>query len=384
MRRTAGLYLIAGALLALTGPQAAAAPPAPAKAPALTGTVTLSGSESGFVRVIVPKETSLGDPFVDKHRNAITVTGGGVAAGFALIEESLTRTTIVGGHSAGFAEAYVPRAGEAVINLDLEAKRTADSALIVPKGSYRLYLVTGGKPTTVTLRFGGLSGASRLKPTQRTVSSSQGGPLTASAPGPVGVVHSGGYETRLTTPFVQFWFNRVDAAAHTETVNRICLFKGKPTGPMPYGPACATPDGLGVNVGFSATTVHSDEVVGDEQYFSYGVTRLSTADPAKPVSDVFGGGASVTSPASLITRTDYGQFWFELNAAPAATVPAKQAPAAAVGQPPQAPPADDDAPAPVRKAAATTLPSTGPNPALAVAPVLLLAAAAAHRTRQQH
>lgn len=267
-------------------------------------------------------------------------------------------------------------------NLDLEAKRTADSALVVPKGSYRLYLITGGKPTTVTLRFGGLAGASRLQPTDRTVSSSQGGPLTATVPGPVGAVHSGGYETRLTTPFVQFWFNRVDAAAHTETVNRICLFKGKPTGPMPYGPACATPDGLGVNVGLSATTVHSDEYIGDEQYFSYGITRLSTVDPDNPVTDDFGGGASVTSPASLITRTDYGQFWFELNPSTAAAPPR----AAAPQQPPaEQPPAEQPPAEAAPETAADMLPATGlPSPVLVLAPALLLAAAAVRRTHSRH
>lgn len=382
MRRKTGSYLLTAVAVALAAGVAAPSSAAPAAKPAvLAGTVTISGSQDGFVPVRVPKDMSLGNPFLTKYRNGVTVTGGGDAAGFVLVEDGLEGVVLIGGKSTAFAPA-VERSGIPVSSLN-RGERDDGLTYAVPAGSYKLYLVTGGKPTTVTLRFIGGTGSSRVAPTTRTQPVVQSGPLDALVPGPVGGVYGGGGAVSLTTPVVQFSLNRFDTSVHTETVLRYCFYAGsQPTGPQPYGPACAAPaenDAVAFDPG-GETFIVSDEGVDQASFYGFSGSLTTTGGTEEVVDAELAAGLSLTS-GGAVTSSDYTQFWLSL--APAAAAAAPAAPPAQQ-QPPQQPPAAPPAPeAPAAPAAAAqTLPATGlPSPVLAVGTALLAAAGLTRRNR---
>lgn len=375
MTRKAWLYVL---LVAATG---AAVPSAGAAAPAnpalLTGTTTISGSTTGYVPVVLPRDAVLPAALGAEGAAAIRVTGGGGFAGFALkSEDDPEGPLIVGGHSPASAPS-AERPEELTINY---GSGGLGGDYTLPAGKYRLYLLTGGKPTTVTLKFRGLAGSSRLKPTRATKAIVNGGPHTATAPvSGVGGVYASGYDVKMTTPFVQFFINKLDAEVHTETVNRSCLYIGqRPSGPMPYGPTCASITQQGAAFGNGIVFPVSDENLSGGAYYFWGGIAIRVRDGADEVTQDYGGGFSVTT-ASVVRATDYSQVWLELDAPPSRAAPAR--PAAAPQQQQQQQPAPAPAPAPTQAAApAGTLPSTGLPAALAVAPALLLAAAAARRS----
>lgn len=315
MTRKAGLFLLAGAVLALAVPQAgaakAAAPTAAVqKAAVLTQTVTVSGTQAGYVPVTVTKAMRLGNPFATRYRSAVTVTGGGKAAGFALIQDGLKGPVLLGGRSAAYTP-FVRANGIPVNNLNFGADDGAEYA--IPAGTYRLYLITGGKPTTVTLRFLGGTGSSRLTPTTKVKSVAQQVDLTSPAPGPVGGVYSGGGAVTLTTPVLKFSLSRLDTSAHTESVQRSCYFLGdKPTGPLPYGPTCAAPgeDDPAVFDGGS-TFLLSDEGVGPQSFYGWNAA-LTTSRTGKPIKTELASGVNYTT-AGVVTSGDYSQYWLSLN-----------------------------------------------------------------------
>lgn len=380
MPRKLRLYLLAGAFVASAGAPAAAAPAEPA---ALTGTVTISGSQDGFVPVTVTKDMSLGNPFVTKYRDAVTVAGGGEAAGFALVEDGLQGVVLLGGKSEAFAPS-IQKSGIPVSSLN-RAEPDDGVTFAVPAGSYKLYLVTGGKPTTVTMRFIGGTGSSRLAPTTSADAVVQTGPLDALAPGPLGGVHGGGGAVTLTTPVVQFSLNRFDTSVHTETVLRYCFYLGgKPSGPQPYGPACTAP-GENHAVVFDPggeTFIVSDEGVGDASFYGYSGSLTTSGGTEEAVEADLAAGLSLTSGAA-VTATDYTQFWLSLSpaAAPAPAAGSTDQPAPKSSQEP-APPSAGEGPA-GPPTAAGTLPSTGLAPAAALAPILLIAAGSAAVLRRR-
>jgi hypothetical protein len=370
MKRKAWMFVLLVGMIAALMPSAGAA--TAAKPTVLTRTLTLTGSQTGYVPVTVVKDMQLGDPFVTKYRDAVSVTGGGDAAGFALIEDGLNGQILLGGRSEAFAP-YVKDHGIAVNSLNPNPQDGA--TYTVPAGSYRLYLITGGKPTTVTLRFLGGTGSSRLTPTKTVESVVQQVDLTSPAPGPAGGVYSGGGAVTLTTPVLQFSMSRLDTAAHTETLKRYCYYFGKPTGPQPYGPTCAAPaETAPIVIGGGSAFVISAEGVGPQSFYGWNAS-LTTSRSGEPINADIASGISYAS-AGVVTGGDYTQFWLSLDAPaarPAASRP-QQAPAVGPAPVPSAPSAAAE-----MTQQAATLPATGPPTALAVAPALLLAAAAARR-----
>lgn len=304
--------VLAAALVAA----AAAALPAQAAGskdvrPALTGVMVISGSKTGYVPIEVSKDVKLADPFVKKHRGAVTVTGGGEAAGFALVHDD-GEALLLGGRSKAFAP-FVKEHGIAVSTLK---PRPDDGVLYtVPTGSYRLYLITGGKPTTVRLQFLGAAGSSRLSPTVHVQSVVQRADLAAAVPGPVGGVHSGGGAVTLTTPVLQFSLARLDTSVHTETVKRSCHYFGKPAGPQPYGPACAAPaEGSPVVIGGGSAFLISAEGVGSQSFYGWSAS-LTTSRTGKPIRADLASGVSYTT-AGTVSGGDYAQYWLSLDPAP--------------------------------------------------------------------
>lgn len=355
---------------------------APAPVPSLAGTVTISGTVSGYAEVVLPKPAVLAGGLGPEAAAAIKVSGGGQFAGFALAAEDEDGPLIVGGHSPASAPT-AERPEELTLNYRAGVI-SGDYELAA--GRYRLYLITGDKPTTVTLKLRGLTGTSRLTPTTRTDAVVSGGPLAAATGSDAaGAVYSRGDAANVTTPFVQFYVNKLDAQVHTETVNRACLYVGRrPSGPLAYGPACASVDPqTGVAFGGGFVFAVSDENVFGGAYYSWGGAYFRVVDGADEITQDYGGGFSATT-ASVVRGTDYSQVWLELNADPAAAAPSK--PTTATGQ--QALPQEQPAAAPPAaeptNTASATLPATGlPTPVLAAAALLLLAAAAAPRTRSR-
>lgn len=376
MWRKTGSYLLTAVAVvtaaALAQPSAAAATP---KAPALSGTVVISGSTTGYVEVTVPKQAVLPAGLGADAVAAIRITGGGGFAGFALATNEADGPLIVGGHAP--ASAPTPERPE-VLAVNYGSGEFGND-FTIPAGRYRLYLITGGKPTTVTLKLRGLTGKSSFKPTVPTRAVVQGGPLAAATSAEqVGGIYSGGHTAQLTTPFLQFYVNKLDAEVHTETAYRPCFFIGRPTGPMPYNPACASVEQQKVNFGQGTLFPVSDENLFGGAYYTWGGVLARVLGDADEITQEFGGGMAVTT-ASLIRGTDYSQVWLELNA------PAKPATARPAANAPRKPsPTPAPAPGSASAVAAEQLPATGlPAPVLAVAPALLLAAAAARRSNQR-
>lgn len=372
MNRPWRIVLLVAALMApILGTAAAAAP---REAPTLSGTVTLSGSQPGYVPVTVSHDMSLGNPFVTKYRDAVTVKGGGGAAGFALVEDGLRGAILLGGRSKAF-EPFVKEHGVAISSLNPSPSDGATFA--VPAGSYRLYLITGGKPTTVTLRFLGGTGSSRLTPTTSVDSVVQQSGLEVLVPGPAGGVYSAGGAVTLTTPVLQFSLSRLDTDVHTETVKRHCYYFGKPSGPQPYGPACAAPAETDpVVVGGGSIWIISAEGLG-QSFYGWNASLTTSRGTDEAVEADLAAGVSYTS-GGLVTGGDYAQYWLSLDgkesAAPSAAVSTKgiaeQAPA-------ERPRASE------RMTEARHLPATGPIAPAALAPALLLSAAATAKARRR-
>lgn len=374
MHRRAAAYAL-GAVLAVSATVLAVPASSALAVPQLAGTVTLSGSTTGYVPVVVPKEAVLPGGLGPEAAAASQVTGGGAFAGFALVQDGLDGTTVLAGHSKATADAA---RRDGAFRAQYFAATSTDTP--VPAGRYRLYLVTDGEPAKVTLKFRGLTGTTSLTPTTRTRAVFNTGPLAPVGPAPAGGVYSTGHAVTMTTPFLHFFINELDTQAHTETVSRTCFYPGRPTGPMPYGPACASaeyPPRFGD--GFVFPT--SDENVNGAAYHTWGGNFLRVQDGADQVTQDFGAGISVTT-ASVVKSTDYTQVWLELNPA-AVKTPAKGAPPAAApaGPPPAAPP-PGAAPNSPDAAPAGQLPATGLGGAPAYASMLLVTAGAVCRLRR--
>lgn len=309
MTLKAGLGMIFGPLLViavLAAPSASASAPRPGAAKALTGTVTLSGTTDGYVPVTLSRTARLGDPFFAGRRSSVDVSGGGRLAGFALVRDGNTGAAIVGGHS-DYTAATAGEFGDFLLDVGpgAEARREGPDLVLAP-GSYRLYLVTSGKPTTVTLRFGGLPRSSRLSPTVRTASILNGGPARLD-PKETKLVYSSGYDVRLPGPALFFSVFALKTSIHTETVTEYCFYDSKPQGASPYLPGCVSGDGT---FGSGARFIYSDEYAGDLQSISTAgglVARIP-----KGGGD-FAAGLNVTT-GSVVTDTDYAQVWLVLDA----------------------------------------------------------------------
>lgn len=306
----------------------------PESLPVLEGTVVLEGSRSGYVAVEVQRTLTLSDPFVQTARDAVVITGGGLAAGFALVDESLTGTILVGGTS----EAWRPFLDDFGVPLrDLDPASTFNGLEYqIEPGTYRLYLITEGGPAQVTLRFDRSRAGPRLQPTVPVEAVVQGAPLAGTSPLQPGGVYSGGDAVISSAPLLQFSWNRFDTEVHTESLLRYCYFTGRPAGPAPYGPACASVDESNqVLVGAGIPILISDESIGTDVHLGYS-GALFTDSSGEQAAEA-GAGISL-SAAGLVTMTDYSQMWIPLGNAssapgrPSATVgPVGSQSGAAVG-----------------------------------------------------
>lgn len=182
-RRAARAVALGGVVLAVT-----AVPSSAATRPTLVRQLTITGDQTGWVAVTLPKAV-LGDcaAMFDCRAKAVLKLSGG-AFGFSLVYDkdntslpvpgaaTLRLPQAEGGHIAGLMAGVDPRTG-------IDSAETR----MLPAGPYRLFLLTKGRGS-VTVRFPELGGTSlSVKPTRSTpyraveVAPSYTGPLAPSA-----------------------------------------------------------------------------------------------------------------------------------------------------------------------------------------------------------
>lgn len=147
----------------------------------LTGDVSLSATTSGSVLVRVPKpvtvsgEGSFDDLSVQQNPD-ISVTGRGRVVGLVLTQavtadprKADTATLAFLSYGMCTGRACAPdQPAQATLAYGRKVTHDDDTTIHLPAGTYRLYLVTDGAPVTARLRLHGLSGTSRLTPTDPT------------------------------------------------------------------------------------------------------------------------------------------------------------------------------------------------------------------------
>lgn len=186
------------ALMLLAG--AAAVPAVAAAPPALAGTTVVTGSAIGAMQVRVPRAATISLlPNADSTQGAAaTFRGTGRLLAAVLVRRPVTdevwltsrgvcMTAGCSGERRFFGTHRTPGVPSAPARLD--------------PGTYTLYWITDGKPASVTLRFGGLSGRATLRPP--AVGAMQWGPgsvLDGVDPVTSTGVRSYGGETGLSLP----------------------------------------------------------------------------------------------------------------------------------------------------------------------------------------
>lgn len=233
MRRVRILAVVFAAVAAVLPRVADAAAPAPA----LTGTVTVSGRGSGYVAVTLPRAVDFrADKARELTRPTVRFTGG--AYGWLL-------TTAAGPNGRGYAGVTkLPAAlgGSTVFRMDGKDPRTGqhlfETSTLRP-GSYRLYLLTNG-PGGVTFRLPGLAGASSVvtRSGVAATATTLGVPMTAGV-GPS--AHANGVTFGGRTPTLALSFHYVRTTAQAAAQYGWCTYSDGPPGGQ-WLPGCPGAD----------------------------------------------------------------------------------------------------------------------------------------------
>lgn len=255
--------------------------------------VTISGSTTGYARLVLPRPATLQDPSRAETRDAVRIDGGGRFAAIALVGEN-NGPTIIGGHTAATRE-LGDQQGEFL--LDVAPGRAPSAPFQLPAGEYRLYLLTDGQPTTATLRFTGLSGTTtNLVPHSPAELLHQGGMPKASGD----ALFSEGHAATLTGPTLHFKMLLARHTAHAATSSSSCFFDHEPAGPNPYLPGCTSTAGRSVWL----HNVDSQESLTPSAAVSWGGAYIAESGP-------FASGVALVS-AALVEGVDYQHLWLTL------------------------------------------------------------------------
>lgn len=248
-RRAIGVMTLALALTLATLPDRrvqAAEPACPTNAdleilPAC-GTIALSGESSGYVRVAVPD----GSEF---RKSEIAIEGQGVLPGVVLTPDPPYLTAPDCGTVDGQIIQLCPNpAGDFYLRVLLpdgfgEPRRVVDlpsscgSPCVLEGGTYRLYLLTGGLPASVTVRFPGLDGMVETSPRTEVHTDSrvpEASLLPSGSP-----VYGAGFTDTLQSPGLQFAASGAFNVMSAANVAGICKYLGDPGDPrLAYQPGC--------------------------------------------------------------------------------------------------------------------------------------------------
>lgn len=227
------LVLIVGvALTAGFAPQTVSASPPPA----LAGVTVVSGSRTGSVFVSVPQAAS-----VSIQPSAKSIAGNGRAAGALLVavdpgpkkRTTYALTRIAFCAAAGCVTDKTRSAEFAFYDGDYD-----DEELRVPAGRYVLYVIADGAPVSVTMKFRGLAGSTRITPTG-PADFGVGPPPVAITEGTTGAVYSAGKATDMSGPG-SFSLSALRIASDNWAAGPVttCLYDRKPPQTVGFGPGC--------------------------------------------------------------------------------------------------------------------------------------------------
>jgi hypothetical protein len=207
----------------------------------LGATTVISGTSPAGIAVVLPQAATIsGRPIGNQD---VSVSGSGRFVGFVLRSADAASgdgTALIGGQLNGcYSSGCAPAAPVTVMLAlgSLNNPQTADVTL--PAGRYDLYLLTDGGPATVTLHFGGLSGAAYLAPST-PVSAKEFSPaaeLPGIGAGPA--TYETGTQTSIGEPGgVLLLANAVSETAGAAVVGQ-CLSHSAPLAPGLYAfPGC--------------------------------------------------------------------------------------------------------------------------------------------------
>jgi hypothetical protein len=199
----------------------------------LAGTTILTGARAGVVRVRLAQEATIADPVSDPA--ALRISGPGEFAGFALVAEGIPGRegwVLIGGRVSG--------ASQEVHFLDLGGDWTAPltaSSFTLKPGNYSLYLLPGSGPTEVAIRFGGIEGASRLRPARSTVFGYES-LRSASTPSVAEQHYTGSAVGALGGKGLVFAATWFEAEVHAATSAKTCFWRNEPPEPHASLPNC--------------------------------------------------------------------------------------------------------------------------------------------------
>lgn len=246
--RLASIVGVAVLLLALLASSSRVPAEASARSP-LKGLNLISGTRTRVTKVVLPADVTMP---LRRLGAAVEVTGGGRAAGFALVAKRPVdgARPFYSYFRAGFCgvEACLATEDESASFLFYEGDtRTDDDTIELPAGDYLLYVIADGARVTVKLRIPELTGRSRLRPAGRA---------DFEVTEPTVAVH----ETKSSTVYSNgdsfdmsgsesFSFNalRIRAAAWGAGQIGHCVYDQQPPpSPVAFAPGC--PEGTNVPV----------------------------------------------------------------------------------------------------------------------------------------
>lgn len=254
-RGTRSRVLLAAATLLIAGLATPVTAAPSAKAPALAGTVTVTGSRTASIPVRLTMPLAINR---STYGATVRTTGAGRAVGFLLVKDGedvirlgFTRLSLC--EKAGCVDK------EPLKVTSTRANRDAQDRSVYPAGNYRLYVIADGKPTTTTFRLPGLSGRQTLSPTKPA------GPAIV-RPSVAQDVQAGGQRPILTggvepsqdsdRGFGLFAI-QADSREWVGAAVGFCFYQNKPREEIAYAPGCptaesqaGTPDFLANPLGF--------------------------------------------------------------------------------------------------------------------------------------
>lgn len=166
MRRlVAASALLAALAVPVVAPAQAAGPMQ------LPGTLVLTGTATGGVRVHIPRATSIDiAPKDDRNGKAVTISGKGRFVGAVIEQHAKRDKTYDPRDRSVYALRYslcgtpTCTAPAYYFGVSIEPSHKFSNTPTLPAGDYDVFLVADGQPTTVTLRFKGLSGSRTVTP----------------------------------------------------------------------------------------------------------------------------------------------------------------------------------------------------------------------------
>lgn len=175
------VLLLAAPPVAMPGTTAKARTTRGASTPRLAGVTTIIGNETAVTEVTVPAAAQIRirtrgeDPREGKPVPGTDINSAGRVAGFYLTEPDVTdfsRTSLMGVRVRLCDDSGCRRRDRAYqfTNSSVNDATTGGEHrhplwMDIPAGRYLLYLFTDGAPVTVRLRFKGLPGSTRIRPT---------------------------------------------------------------------------------------------------------------------------------------------------------------------------------------------------------------------------